>query len=106
MSRRPRSRPSLREIEDLNRRLGERARVEGRIFRGTPRIDPRGLQAPAQAVEKLRELAAEARERCPDAGSVGALRAPIRADSSLRIVGEEPVDTDLGEVTRELSAAW
>jgi hypothetical protein len=47
---------SLREIEDLNRRLGERARTEGRIFRGGPRVDARGLQAPAQAVEKLREL--------------------------------------------------
>ena len=58
---------ALREIEDLNRRLGERVRVEGRIFRGTPRIDPRGLQAPAQAVEKLRELlptsAGDARRR-------------------------------------------
>jgi hypothetical protein len=47
---------SLREIEDLNRRLGERARAEGRIFRGGPRVDARGLQAPAQAVEKLRDL--------------------------------------------------
>ena len=47
---------ALREIEDLNRRLGERAQAETRIFRGTPRIDPRGLKAPSQAVEKLREL--------------------------------------------------
>jgi hypothetical protein len=47
---------SLREIEDLNRRLGKRGRAEARIFRGGPRLDPRGLHAPAQAVAKLREL--------------------------------------------------
>jgi hypothetical protein len=47
---------SLREIEGLNRRLGERARSEGRIFRGGTRLDTRGLQVPMQAVEKLREL--------------------------------------------------
>jgi hypothetical protein len=47
---------SLREIEDLNRRLGERARAEGRIYRGGVRLDTRGLQASAQAVEKLRDL--------------------------------------------------
>jgi hypothetical protein len=53
---------SLRAIEELNRRLGERARVESRIFRGTPRVDPRALQATAQAVEKLRELMPRAAE--------------------------------------------
>ncbi len=47
---------SLREIEDLNRRLGERARAEGRIFRGGIRLDARGLEATGQAVEKLRGL--------------------------------------------------
>jgi hypothetical protein len=47
---------SLREIEDLNRRLGERARPESRIFRGGIRLDTRGLQAPSQAVERLRDL--------------------------------------------------
>jgi hypothetical protein len=46
---------SLREIEDLNRRLGQRTRAEARIFRGGPRPDARAFQAPAQAVEKLRE---------------------------------------------------
>jgi hypothetical protein len=50
---------SLREIADLNRRLGERARAESRIFRGGARIDPRGLEATAQAVEKLRSLNAQ-----------------------------------------------
>jgi hypothetical protein len=47
---------SLREIEDLNRRLGERARAESRIYRGAIRLDARGLEATAQAVEKLRGL--------------------------------------------------
>jgi hypothetical protein len=47
---------SLREIEDLNRRLGERARSEARVFHGNARLDTRGLQATLQAVEKLREL--------------------------------------------------
>jgi hypothetical protein len=46
---------SLREIEDLNRRLGERARSEARVFHGNARLDTRGLQATLQAVEKLRE---------------------------------------------------
>jgi hypothetical protein len=46
---------SLREIEDLNRRLGERARAESRIFRGGIRLDPRGLEGTARAVERLRE---------------------------------------------------
>jgi hypothetical protein len=47
---------SLRVIVDLNRRIGDRARAESRIFRGGVRIDPRGLEATAQAVEKLRSL--------------------------------------------------
>jgi hypothetical protein len=47
---------SLREIEDLNRRLGDRAQSESRIFRGGVRLDPRGLEATTQAVEKLRGL--------------------------------------------------
>jgi hypothetical protein len=51
---------SLRTIEDLNRRLSERARAEGRIFRGNTRIDTRGLQEAAQAVEKLRDLVPKA----------------------------------------------
>jgi hypothetical protein len=46
---------SLREIEDLNRRLGERARSESRVFRGNARLDTRGLEAAMQAVAKLRE---------------------------------------------------
>jgi hypothetical protein len=50
---------SLREIVDLNRRLGGRARAESRIFRGGVRIDPRGLDATEQAVEKLRSLMAQ-----------------------------------------------
>jgi hypothetical protein len=47
---------SLREIEDANRRVGERARAESRIFRGRGRIDPLGLDASSQAVVKLRSL--------------------------------------------------
>ncbi len=59
---------SFGEIEDLNRRLGERARSESRIFRGGTRLDTQGLQAPSQAVEKLRELMPKAAEpaRPPD----------------------------------------
>ena len=62
---------SLGEIEDLNRRLGERARSETRIFRGDTRLDTRGLQAATQAVEKLRELDAEGRGERPAARPVG-----------------------------------
>ena len=62
---------SFGEIEDLNRRLGERARSESRIFRGGVRLDPRGLEATAQAVEKLRGLHAEGRGCRPTAHSVG-----------------------------------
>ncbi len=47
---------SLSEIEERNRRLGERAQAESRIFRGGVRLDPRGLDATAQAVDKLRGL--------------------------------------------------
>jgi hypothetical protein len=54
---------SLRQIVDLNRRLLERARAEGRIFRGTARLDPCGLQAPAQAVESLRGLVPKPADR-------------------------------------------
>ena len=46
----------FRDIEDLNRRIGERARAEARVFRGNARLDTRGLHAAGQAVEKLREL--------------------------------------------------
>lgn len=54
---------SLREIEDLNRRLGDRARSESRVFRAnTPRLDTRGLQAASQDVEKLRGLLPKAAE--------------------------------------------
>jgi hypothetical protein len=45
---------SLVEIEDLNRRLGERARSESRVFRGNARLDTRGLEAAMEAVTKLR----------------------------------------------------
>ena len=62
---------SLGEIEDLNRRLGERARSESRIFRGNARLDTRGLEAAMQAVAKLRELDAEGRRGRPEAGPVG-----------------------------------
>lgn len=48
---------SIREIEDLNRRLGERSRAESRVFRGGEnRIDSRGLQAASEAISRLREL--------------------------------------------------
>jgi hypothetical protein len=53
---------SLREIEDLNRRLVERARAEARVFRGNVRLDTRGLEAAAQAVEQLRVLMPKASE--------------------------------------------
>jgi hypothetical protein len=56
---------SLREIEDLNRRLGQRVRAEARIFRGTPRPDPRALHAPAEAVEKLQDLLPKAARPAP-----------------------------------------
>jgi hypothetical protein len=46
---------SLREIEDLNRRIGERARAEARVFRGKARPDTRAIQSATQSVEKLRE---------------------------------------------------
>ncbi len=47
---------SLREVEELTRRLGQRSRSEARIYRGGARLDARGLQPPSLAVEKLREL--------------------------------------------------
>jgi hypothetical protein len=46
---------SLREIEALNRRIGERARAEARVVRGNARLDTRAIQAATQSVEKLRE---------------------------------------------------
>ena len=95
---------SLREIEDLNRRLGERARVEGRIFRGTPASIPTASRRrrrrsrscasscrrpPAMPGRRLRRVLFEHRSERP---------------STSRIVREQPVDADLGEVTGELSA--
>jgi hypothetical protein len=53
---------SLSEVEERNRRLGERAQSESRIFRGGVRLDPRGLEPTAQAVEKLRGLLPKATE--------------------------------------------
>jgi hypothetical protein len=46
---------SLGEIEDLNRRLAERARSEARVFRGNGRLDTGALETTLQVVEKLRE---------------------------------------------------
>ncbi len=89
---------ALREIEDLNRRLGERARVEARIFRGTP---PSILAASRRRRRRLRSSASCCRS--PPARPGRRLRRSI-ALQAVRIVGEEPVDTDLGEVTGELAA--
>lgn len=46
---------TLREAEDLSRRIAERVRTESRIFRGgAPRRDFRGLEAALKEVEGLR----------------------------------------------------
>ena len=96
---------SFGEIEDLNRRLGERARSESRIFRGDARLDTRALEAASQAVEKLRELDAEGRGARPAARSVGCSASTGQGHfRPFGIIREQPGDPDLGEVSGEIAA--
>ncbi len=47
---------TLGEVENITRRIGTRSQSEVHIYRGGTRLDTRRLQAPAQAVEKMRGL--------------------------------------------------
>lgn len=60
---------TLGEVEDITRRIGARSQSEVHIYRGGARLDTSRLQAPAQAVEKIRTL-------MPRPASPSTLRAP------------------------------
>lgn len=47
---------TLGEVEDITRRIGTRSQSEVHIYRGGTRLDTHRLQAPAQAVQKMRGL--------------------------------------------------